>query len=71
MPSHIDRETLARFVRDDCAGNVKEAASRMGVSVSYILHVAPELKTKAQWDFDAKEGGYVEPTGRQRGEPRL
>lgn len=46
----------------------KEAARRMGCSVSYLLKVAPEIKTAAQRDFDAKEDGHLGPTGHYRGE---
>jgi len=62
-------ERLGRQGGSDEA-TVKEAAQRMGVSVSYILAVAPELKTPAQIDFDAKEDEYLEPSGYTRGHLR-
>lgn len=48
------KSEVIRFVREECNGDTKEAAKRMGCSVSYILDVAPELKTKAQYDFDER-----------------
>ena len=45
---------IIRFVREECKGDTKEAARRMGCSVSYILDVAPELKTKEQSEFDER-----------------
>jgi hypothetical protein len=62
------RAELVRFVRDECGGDTKVAAERMGVSVSYILAIAPELKTDRQSLFDAVEANYREPTGATRGE---
>jgi hypothetical protein len=50
----IDKANLVRFVREECSGNTKVAAERMGVSVSYILAIAPELRTSAQIEFDIK-----------------
>ena len=66
----MDANTIIRFVRDECGGDTKEAAKRMGVSVSYILAVAPALKTPAQSQFDAKESNFLEPTGYTRGGSR-
>ncbi len=56
----MDREVIVALVGE--VGQ-KEAAKRMGVSVSYMLKVAPECRTVAQRRFDAAEGNYVEPTG--------
>jgi hypothetical protein len=51
----MHRETLVRFVQEECGGKVKEAAERTGLSVSHILAIAPELKTPQQLAFDVKK----------------
>lgn len=64
----MDPTTIVRFVQDECGGDTKEAAKRMGVSVSYILHIAPQLKTRAQIDFDANEHNMIDRvTGQPKG----
>ena len=64
----MDPNTIVRFVQERCGGDTKEAAKRMGVSVSYILAVAPQLKTGAQIDFDANEHKLIDRvTGQSKG----
>ena len=65
----MDRETIVRFVRDECAGDTKAAAERMGISVSYILRTAPELRTPAQVAFDDKANRYGDWLNRTRFRP--